>query len=215
MRPCPQTMACPKCGLTFDEPVPSDAEVPRRGWQPKAETANPPSIMAAPTVNVWRLIPHHRKELAADFAEWIRRNGTLAIGWGGIGDLRQRHFRDEAELRRMVAEACSGNSPSSRANGGRSLWRFYSRMQIGDLVIVSASGSRKQTMRLTGDYYYVKNGDDPTHHYEHRRKAEVMPIDPNHLWQATGGAAAGEGIYSTLVRCGRPLSTAEVNALTG
>lgn len=207
-------ITCPKCALTFDEAVPSDAEVPRRGWQPKAEADNLPPVIANPTVNVWRLIPYHRKERAAEFAEWIRREGTLAIGWGGIADLSQLHFRDEAQLRRLVAEACPGNTPNSRANEGRSLWRFYSQMQIGDLVIVSASGTRTQTMRVTGGYYYVNNADDPTHHYEHRRRAEVVPIDPNRLWHVTGGAAQGEGIYSTLVRCGQPLSEAEVNLLS-
>ena len=130
-------------------------------------------------MNIWRLIPHH--ERPADFAGWSSRNGTIAIGWGLMGDLRQHRFHNEDELKRLVTHAHPTYSANSRANGGRSLWRFYDQMQVGDLVIISASGSRKQTMRVTGEYCFVNLGDDPSHYYEHRRKAEVVPIDPNLL----------------------------------
>lgn len=162
-------------------------------------------------MNIWRLIPHH--EQPVKFAEWSRRKGVLAIGWGQMGDLRQQRFHSEAEMKRLVADT-HDYSTNSKVNGGFSLWRFYHEMQIGDLVIISASGSRKQTMRVTGDYYFVNLGDDPSHDYEHRRKAEVVPIDPNRLWQAANRVAPGEGVYSTLVRCDRQLTEAEVNALT-
>ena len=41
--------ACPNCGDNFDEVVPPDAEVPRRGWQAKSEEpADPrPSVASA------------------------------------------------------------------------------------------------------------------------------------------------------------------------
>lgn len=42
-------VACPKCGETFDEAVPHDAEVPARGWQPKLEP-KASSFMDAQTV---------------------------------------------------------------------------------------------------------------------------------------------------------------------
>jgi len=35
---------CPKCWKGFDEPVPQDAEVPLRGWQPKSEASDFSSI---------------------------------------------------------------------------------------------------------------------------------------------------------------------------
>lgn len=163
-------------------------------------------------MNIWRLIPHH--EDSARFAEWSRRQGVLAIGWGRMGDLSRYDVHNETEMKRLVADAHSDFSPGSKANGGRSLWRFYNVMQVGDLVIISASGSRRQTMRVTGDYYFVKPGDDPSHYYEHRRQAEVVPIDPNRLWQAVDRVAGGEGVYSTLVRCTRSLTEAEADALT-
>lgn len=166
-------------------------------------------------MNIWRLMSNHVPERTAEFAEWSRRKGQLAIGWGQMGDLSKLSFHNEAELKHLVFGTHPSNTSNSCANGGRSLWRFYNDMQIGDLVIISASGSRKQTMHVTGDYYYVNNGDDLSHYYEHRRKAEVVPIDPNLLWQAVNRVAPGEGIYGTLVRCDRSLTEAEVSKLTG
>jgi len=160
-------------------------------------------------MNVWRLIAHH--EHPTEVAEWSRREGVIAIGWGWMGDLRQQVFYTEAELKQIVAERHAGFSVNSRVNGGRSLWRLYHDMQIGDLVIISASGSRVLTMRVTGGYYFV--GDEAPKYYEHRRKAEVVPIDPNRLWQIAGKAAPGEGVYTTLIRCANPLSDAEFDAL--
>ena len=165
-------------------------------------------------MNVWRLISFHMPEHSVHFADWMRKNGTLAIGWGGMGDLNKQEFLNEEQLKWILKSTHPNNSPGSCANGGRSLWRFHHEMEIGDLVIISASGSREHTMRVTGDYYYVNNGDDPSHGYEHRRKAEVVRNDPNHLWQTVNKVAQGEGVYSTLVRCDRKLTEAEVVKLT-
>ena len=162
-------------------------------------------------MNIWRLIAHH--EHPAEMAEWSRRQGVIAIGWGGVGDLRNQPFGSEAELKRLVKEAHSGSSVSNCVNGGCSLWRLHTEMKNGDLVIVSASGWRALTMRVTGDYYFV--GDDASHSYEHRRKAEVIPTDPNWLWNFSNGLAFGENIRRTLVRCARPVTEAEAEALAG
>ena len=163
-------------------------------------------------MNIWRLMSYHVPEHTAEYAEWSRYNGIIAIGWGEMGDLRKLSLRNENQIKQLI-RTHSNNTPNSCSNGGRSLWRFYQEMQIGDLVILSANGSRKLTMRVTGDYYYMNNGADPSHSYEHRRKAEVVPIDPNLLWQAVNRVAPGEGIYGTLVRCDRSLNEAEVKRL--
>ena len=161
-------------------------------------------------MNVWRLIPHH--EYPVDLVEWSRDNGTIAIGWGQMGNLNRLAFHTEDELKGIVKDRHMGYSSGSCANGGRSLWRLHHEMRKGDLVIISASGSRRLTMRVTGDYYF--KADDPTHSYEHRRKAEVVPINPDRLWHAAGRAGPGEGVYGTLVRCARTLTEAQANALT-
>lgn len=168
-------------------------------------------------MNIWRLIPYHIHDRAPELAAWSRQKCVLAIGWGQTGDLRQYPVQNEAQMKRLVADTHlrPDYTTNSQVNGGRSLWRFYHEMQEGDLVIISTSGSRQQAMRVTGGYYFVPSGEDTSHHYEHRRKAEVVPIDSDRLWHFSGKAAPGEGIYSTLVRCARSINDAEVKALTG
>lgn len=168
-------------------------------------------------MNIWRLIPYHVRDRAPELAAWSRQKGVLAIGWGQMKDLRQYSIQNEAQMKRLVADTHlrPGYTTNSQVNGGCSLWRFYHEMQEGDLVIISTSGSRQQTMRVIGEYYYVPSGEDTSHHYEHRRKAEVVPINPDRLWHFADGAAPGEGIYSTLVRCARGITEAEVKALAG
>ena len=39
-------LACPECGEAFEQPVPQDADVPKRGWQPKAQKNDAPSATA-------------------------------------------------------------------------------------------------------------------------------------------------------------------------
>ena len=62
-------------------------------------------------MNVWRLIPHH--EYPKEMAEWSRREGAIAIGWGGMGDLRQHHFHSDSELKQLTARTLPGFSTNS------------------------------------------------------------------------------------------------------
>lgn len=159
-------------------------------------------------MNIWRLISHH--EVPAEMAEWSRRHGVIANGWGGVGDLREASFDSEAGLKRLTISSHPHSSVSNCVNGGCSLWRLYSEMQKGDLVIISASSWRPLTMRVISDYF-VNN--DASNSYEHRRKAEVVPIDADQFWRLLGGKAPGENIRRTLIRCARTLTDAEFKAL--
>ena len=161
-------------------------------------------------MNIWRLIPFHEPEHQLEMAEWSRRNGFIAIGWGGAGDLHKRHVGNEEEMKRLVKSTHPGFSTSSWVNGGCSLWRLYHEMKQDDLVIITAKGRRTLTMRVSGDYYYFDG--DSKNPYPNRRKAEAVPIDAEHLWQFTGGMASGENIRRTLIHCGRSLSDADFKA---
>jgi hypothetical protein len=162
------------------------------------------------SINIWRLIAHH--ELGEEVAQWSRREGVIAVGHGGMGDLNKRHFQNASDLAQIIAANHPHSSTSNCVNGGHSLWRLYSEMKIGDLVILSASSAgRVLTMRVTGGYFFV--GDEFPPYYEHRRKAEAVPIDPNHLWRVSGGAAGGENVRRTLIRCAHALTQAEYHAL--
>lgn len=85
-------------------------------------------------------------------------------------------------------------------------------MQKDDLVIISASSWRVFTMRVTGEYFFVDNEPE---NYEHRRKAKAVPIDPDRLWQFSGGIAPGENIRRTLICCARTMTEAEFNSFVG
>ncbi len=121
--------------------------------------------------------------------------------------MSKRGLADEADAKSLVRKTHDTSSPSNASNGGQSLWRLYSLMAVGDLVIVTAGGSRRQVMQVTGDYYYVDFGVDGQ--YEHRRKAEVFPMDPDPFWQIAGGAAPGEGRYTALIRCAKRVKLRE------
>jgi len=155
-------------------------------------------------MTVWRLVARH--EDAIEFAELYAKNGFIAVGWGATGDLRLSGIADEEQAKALVRRT-HDFSPSSVSNGGLSLWRLYGLMKIGDLVIVTAGGSRRQVMQVTSDYYFVDSSIDG--HYEHRRKAVVFPMDPDQLWQISGGAATGEGRYTALIRCAKRVKLRE------
>lgn len=162
-------------------------------------------------MNVWRLIAHH--DHPASEAEYYRRESLIAVGWGGTSDLNQCSFRDMEELKKLITIGHPQSSPSNCANGAHSLWHLYNDVQQGDLIVVVADGKKVATMQVTGDYYFV--GDEGPQHYEHRCRAKAIPIDANRLWRTSGGAAPGEGVYSALIRCARPIEEAEFNALIG
>src|SRR5688500_6587109 len=161
-------------------------------------------------MTVWRLILHHEKQFIEQAIQWSRREGFVAIGWGRMGDLRGVPLRTVEELTQVVARCHPHETRSNHVHGGRSLWRFFKEMKKGDLIILSTGGGRVQTMRVTGGYYFV---DHEHPRYEHRRPAEPVGIDPDRLWRAAGGMAPGQMIYSTLIRCARELSDADLNSL--
>ncbi len=148
-------------------------------------------------MNIWRLMAHHLPQHYDEIIQWSAAYGLIGVGWGQSGDLRDASFRNESDITKLIAKKHE-NSSSNFTNGGRSLWMLYNQMQIGDLVIVKTK-KFMLTMRITGDYHY--SGDQYPPYYEHRRKAEVVPINPQWLWIKSGGKAAGENIYSPLIRC--------------
>lgn len=147
------------------------------------------------TASVWRLIAHHEKESAEEAAEEMVRRGVIAIGWSNTGDLNALMPASSefigARIRQTHPEA--GNSQT----GGPSLWRLWSEVVVGDLVIIAARG-RKFVVEVTGDYAYTT---DDVMGYRHQRSAALTDIDPDVLWHASGaGAAEGDNTRWTLMR---------------
>lgn len=163
-------------------------------------------------MNIWRLKIHHDPNQYDQVLHWSETQRMIAIGWGDTGDLRNLAPREPQDIARHLAVVSPDRTTSSRSNAGNSLWRLYSEMRIDDLVILN-SNHREKTMRVRGNYFF-KDGEYPPY-YEHRRKAEALPVDPNRLWHRSGGAAAGQSIYSTLVRCANGITEAELRELMG
>jgi len=155
---------------------------------------------------------YHDKSHILAAAEWSRRDGVIAMGHGTTGDLRKCQFRNADDIRRLVAATDSRRTPGGCSNDGRSMWRLFSEMKVGDLVILNAPGPFC-TIRVTGDYFFVAGEFPPK--YEHRRKAQEVPINPTALWRLAGGAAPGQGVYAALIKCARELTEAEYYSLTG
>ena len=163
-------------------------------------------------MTIWRLITYHYGPQAAEMTQASQRNEVIAVGHKNVGDLNNLNFRDASELTQIIADKHTDATMSNCVNGGRSLWRLHREMQTGDLVILSEGrGKRVATMRVTGEYFFLDDESAP--YYEHRRKAEEVPINPNQLWQVAGKAAEGEGTRRTLIRCAKPLTEDEFDAL--
>lgn len=68
----PGVLSCPKCGDTFEEAVPQDAEIPNRGWQAKPEALVSPSV--ASTSSVYSPVTPEPRE---PYPDYILPDGSL------------------------------------------------------------------------------------------------------------------------------------------
>ena len=123
--------------------------------------------------------------------------GSVAIGWNGVGDLRD--YGSEEEIRRAVRETGNRNWPFS----GRQLLAFRDEMNVGDLVILSAGGARRAVMPVEGTYEHAGPLDGDDQAYSHQRRAKCIDLDADEVWRTANGIADGQSIRWTLVRCAR------------
>ncbi len=154
-------------------------------------------------MNVWRLITHHKDKDAALF--WSRQNGRIAIGWGGIGNIRTQGYRSAEDIAGAIRRTYPNLQNSG--SGGRSLWSLYAEMQEGDFVILSASKPRELVVEVEGDYEWMDGLPVPMEEYQHQRRARIRrDMNPEDLWNTAEGAAPGQNVHQTLIRCERTLT---------
>ncbi|SRR5216684_4735351 len=156
-------------------------------------------------MNVWRLITHHADKDAALF--WSRQNSRIAIGWGAIGDIRNR-YNSADEITSAIRTAYPGLDNSHL--GGSSLWDFYAQIQIGDFVILSASRPRVLVVEVDGDYEWTSEspfeGD-----YQHQRCVIVRrDLSPEDIWRKAGRSAPGQNPHCTLIRSEHSLNEEDI-----
>ena len=158
-------------------------------------------------MNVWRLIPHH---IDRDMALlWGRQHSRIAIGWGGIGDIGSEGYSSSQDINAKILKLWPKEHST---HGGPSLWRFYTWMQKGDLVILKSSIGFQSVVEVTGDYEWNNapltlndgtqlSGED--WQYWHQRRVAPTHYDPTQLWENVGGMAPNENLFWTLILCGQ------------
>jgi len=157
-------------------------------------------------MRVWRLITHHADKDHALF--WTKQNSRIAIGWGAIGDIREKGYKSADEITSVIRIEYPGLDNSHL--GGSSLGDFYSHMGLGDLVVISASKPRVLVVEVEGEYEWADEspfeGD-----YQHQRRVIVRrDLSPDDIWNKAGGQAAGQNPYGTLIRCERELNDEDI-----
>lgn len=159
-------------------------------------------------MNVWRLITHWREPEAV--LKWSQQNGRIAMGWGRAGDIR--NYASAREIVGAVRNEYPGiqNAPLS----GGQLWNFCHTLTQDDLVILSLgkSGGRSLVVQVEGDYEFVPPEEAPLRDdFQHQRKVEITPLDPNRLWQLAGSQPAiGHSIRWTLIKCLRSVVASDL-----
>jgi predicted Mrr-cat superfamily restriction endonuclease len=165
-------------------------------------------------MNVWRLIITHESD-PEPMLRWAKNNGRLAIGWGLIGSIKDNRYYSPQD----ISDAINKYYPElhNAGHGGGSLYNFYNNVQLGYLVIISKSGKRYYVMEVKGDYYFDNTSEKPpSGDYQHQRKASVLPIDADKLWQVTGAAPiAGHNLYWTFCKCQKPIDDEMKAVLVG
>ncbi len=153
------------------------------------------AIVPKPTGAVWRLIAHHNDRDHA--VELVRTKRRIAIGWGATGDLREMPKPVTApEIRKRITEMLPKNRNAT--DGGQSLRRLLSGVQVGDRVVVKGHKA-KVVVEVTGPYQWVQT-HDLEGGYWHQRPVRVLPDDPEEVLRASGSAVDGESMRWTLLK---------------
>jgi len=164
-------------------------------------------------INVWRLIVHHSDP--ENMLKWSKNSSRLAIGWGLIGDIKDNRYILPQDISTAINKNMYYQDLHNAGHGGASLYNFCYNVTIGDLVILSTGRKRSLVMEVEGGYEFNKTSEKPPiGDYYHQRKATVLPIDADKLWQVAGGEPiAGHNIRWTFIKCQKPIDEAMKAAL--
>lgn len=156
-------------------------------------------------MKIWRLIAHHATPDLA--VTWSIESGRIAVGWAEIGDLRKLRCQNARDISARIRVAYPEDTNAH--TGGPSLWNFFSEMEIGDLVIISAGGRRYHVAEVTGPYIWVSAADSFDSDYLHQRAAVIAEDDPDALWASLSSKVAeGENLRWTVALCSAGPSSA-------
>lgn len=113
-------------------------------------------------VRYWLFAPGKGGEYWNEFYS----NGTMAIGWDYLGDLRQYSSKKEVARALREHDKESGSSKKNNANG---CFSFCKEMKQGDIVFAKIGRNRILGRgTVTSDYYFDNDRD----HFKHVRKVK-------------------------------------------
>ncbi|HDR9093071.1 HNH endonuclease [Burkholderia vietnamiensis] len=148
-------------------------------------------------MNIWRLIAHHEDPVAA--VEEMKARNRIAVGWSLVKDLSRLAIARPSDISDLIRS--SYPNLQNAHLGGPSLWNLFHKMQIGDLVILSARGARNSVFEVIGPYTYEHDAGQILG-YAHQRAACLTSIDPDTLWSKSGTSVAeGQNVRWTLAAC--------------
>lgn len=159
-------------------------------------------------MNIWRLVTHH-EEVERAISRYLDKS-RIAIGWGFVGDLREKQPMDASDITIMIDLARNDpkNAHIARLHvqnsqlGGPSLWRFYKVMKPDDYVILSDGKKRQAVMHVIGEYDWTDEAPWLiSETYMHQRTAIRTHHNPDSLWNLCHHEAPGENIRWPLVKC--------------
>lgn len=136
-------------------------------------------------MDVWRLTTHHEDPERS--VDWTRRKSRIAIGWGGIGDIRQQGYTSTQDISRVIRDFYPG-LPNS-GPGGVCLYDFCYSMKKGDLVILSTGKKRVLVAEVSGGYEHKSRSEKPPiGNYQHQRKAQISErvVACSWCWSSAG-----------------------------
>lgn len=104
-----------------------------------------------PSTHYWIYSPGDN---ACNWEEFFKK-GIMAIGWGGIGDLKA--FPDKSAMKAKMKEAFGAQY--TYKNAAHATWQFANEIKVGDIVFVK-KGMHQIIGRgiVTGEYQFVADG---------------------------------------------------------
>lgn len=160
---------------------------------------------------VWRLKTHHEEPSRA--LAWTKKHNHIAIGWGQVGDLSEKNFGSKEEISTAIKSIYPelGNV----GDGGPSLWRLFSEVQVGDLMILSGDVAREFVVEVMGPYEWRSDVPVPESEgdYNHQRLVRKRYLNPDKLWSLAGAKVlTGHSPRGTLVRLAREVCNEDMDA---
>lgn len=153
-------------------------------------------------MNIWRLIAHH--DQAKEAIELMKETCRIAIGWSDIGNLKEKsQFEISQKIREIYPTLKNSHT------GSPSLFHFCNDVKIGDLVIINVHGERDSVFEIIGDYEYVAK-NFALLGYQHQRKAILLDINAEELWQSAKQIPSGENKRWTFIKCSITKKTKDI-----